>query len=92
MHPRNGNLPGGVFPFEHLDKQKEAVSLAGYLVLRAQAPGADIDFPFLAIGYYRDCPDVGQPLSFCASLGVAHIMAKLSSLAANLASHSFTFD
>jgi len=28
MHSWNGNLLGALFPFEHLDNQKEAVSLA----------------------------------------------------------------
>jgi len=82
-----------------MDNQKEAVSLArvrhcsaSYLVLRAQASGADGYSLFLAIGDHGDCPDIGQPASFCPPLGVAHIMSKPRTLATNLASHDLPFD
>ena len=82
-----------------MDNQKEAVSLArirhcsaSYLVLRAQASGADGYSLFLAIGDHGDGPDIGLPASFCAPLGVAHIMSKPRTLATNLASHGLPFD
>lgn len=99
MHPRNGNLPGGMFPFEPVDNQEEAVSLArirhwsaSYLVLRAQASGADGHSLFLAIGDHGDGPDIRLPASFCPPLGVAHIMSKPRTLTTNVASHGFPFD
>jgi hypothetical protein len=88
-----------MFPFESVDNQKETVSLArighwsaSYLVLRAQASGADGDSLFLAIGDHGDGSDVGLPASFCPPLGVTHIMSEPRTLATNLASHGVPFD
>ena len=61
-------------------------------MLSAQAPGADGNSLFLAVGHQFNRLDIGQPRSLGPALGVAHIMPKLNSLATEFTFHSFTFD
>jgi hypothetical protein len=52
------------------------------LVLRAQAPGAQVEVPGLAVDIYRSGMNVGRPAPVGVALGVTDVMAEKRRFAA----------
>jgi hypothetical protein len=68
------------------------LSLAGDFVLRADAPGADVDFSFPSFYHNRSSLDIRQPLSRGMSLGMAYTASKSDLFTTNFALHrNFSF-
>jgi hypothetical protein len=61
--------------------------LAGYFILGAEAPGADIDFSLPSLYHNRSTLDIGQPAPEGMLFGVAYIMSELRFFTANFTLH-----
>lgn len=56
-------------------------------ILSAKTPGANINFPFLAVYNNGSVMNVGQPASFDTFLGMAYAISKLSPFTTNITLH-----